>query len=278
MSAETRGLMFSLKSMLGRFARPDPGVTTNLSPLMSRIDPSALAPPSALHRLGTAYGGWIIPADCGLSEDSVCYLAGAGEDISFDCQLARRYRCRIRIIDPTPRAVAHFGQLEQAVKEGRRFPINKSETEFYDVTPADLARMSLLPVGLADQDVELKFYMPRNPEHVSCSTANLHNTEEYFTAQCHRLSTVMAQQRDARVDLLKMDIEGAEYAVIRDIVRSNLLPRLLLIEFDEVHSPKDERAASRIGEHVDLLVRSGMQCIAVEGSNMTLQREGSGLT
>jgi FkbM family methyltransferase len=268
--------MLSLRYVFSLLSRSSQAATGNQSTLMSCINPSTLSAPSALIRLGTAYGGWIIPADAKLSQDSVCYLAGAGEDISFDCELVRRFGCRMRILDPTPRAVAHFEQLQLAVKEGRRFPINNSDTEFYEVGPTDLERMTLIPVGLAEQDTELRFYLPRNPEHVSCSTANLHNTEEYFTAQCHRLGTMMAQLGDARVDLLKMDIEGAEYGVIRDLVRSRILPGLLLIEFDEAHSPKDAGAGGRIKEHVELLLRAGMRCIAVEGSNMTLERTGAG--
>ena len=50
-------------------------------------------------RLGTHYGGWIIPENI-LDSTSICYLAGAGEDISFDCCLAQQYGCRIRIVDP----------------------------------------------------------------------------------------------------------------------------------------------------------------------------------
>lgn len=249
-----------------------PASQANSSPLITHVDPSQLIAPDMLIRLGTAYGGWLIPVDSGLTHDSVCYLAGAGEDISFDCELARRFHCNVRIIDPTPRAVQHFQKLEQAIEEGRRFPINNSETEFYEVTLADFERMTFLPAGLADRDVELKFYMPKISAHVSCSTVNLQKTDDYFTAQCHRLSTVMALQGDMKVDLIKMDIEGAEYSVIRDILASNLLPRVLLIEFDEAHTPLDDEAGSRIGDHIQQLVRAGMRCIAIEGCNATFVR------
>ena len=37
-----------------------------------------------LERLGTDYGGWIVPQNMHLSSDSVMYSAGVGEDISFD--------------------------------------------------------------------------------------------------------------------------------------------------------------------------------------------------
>jgi FkbM family methyltransferase len=246
--------------------------TINGSALLKYIDSGLLYPEAELLRLGTRYGGWLLPTNSGLTNTDICYSAGAGEDISFDCALVQQFHCKVRIIDPTPRAIQHFRALALAISEGRRFAINNSETEFYGITAADFERLRYLPFGLADQDVELKFYMPQNPAHVSCSTVNLGKTDDYFTAQCYRLGTLMAQQDDATVALLKMDIEGAEYTVIRDMLASGLLPRILLIEFDEAHTPLDSDAGLRIEDHIRQLVREGMRCIAVEGCNATFIR------
>ena len=248
---------------------PAPTNAVPASPLLACVDPAQLAAPSALIRLGTQYGGWLLPADVALDASSICYLAGAGEDISFDCALVERYGCRARIIDPTPRAVAHFEALTQAVRNGTRLAINGRADAFYEISPEAFSRLSFHAVGLSDQDAVLKFFMPKNPAHVSCSTVNLQKTDTFFTAQCHRVATVMGQLGDTHLDLLKMDIEGAEYAVIRDIVSSKILPRILLIEFDEVHSPQDRAAADRIRHHVGLLHDAGMRCIAVDGCNAT---------
>lgn len=237
------------------------------SPLLSYVDRAALVPRNELLRLGTAYGGWLIPIDAKLTRDSICYSAGAGEDISFDCALVERFHCQVRIIDPTPRAIQHYSSLENAVESGKRFPVNNSKEDYYSITVQDFERLRFLPVGLADQDTELKFYLPKNPAHVSCSIVNLQKTEEYFTASCRRLATIMQQQGDDSIDLLKIDIEGAEYAVIRDMIASSILPRLLLVEFDEAHTPLDGGASSRIQQHINALERAGLICIAVEGSN-----------
>lgn len=236
------------------------------------VDRGALVDSKKLLRLGTKYGGWIIPVDAGLSADSICYSAGAGEDISFDCALVERFHCRVRVIDPTPRAIQHFGNLEQAVMSGQRFSVNNSNEDYYSVTAEDFKRLRFVPVGLSDRDSELKFYLPKNPAYVSCSTVNLHKTEEYFTAQCFRLSSIMQQLGDTSIDLLKMDIEGAEYAVIRDMVATKLLPRLLLLEFDEAHTPLDNEASTRIKHHIKVLEQAGMRCIAVDGCNASFIR------
>ena len=84
--------------------------------------------------------------------------------------------------------------------------------------------------------------------------------------------SLMEREGDTKVDLLKMDIEGGEYAVLDDLVRTKLLPKLLLIEFDEAHSPLDDHATERIAERVHALERAGLRCIAVDGSNVTFRR------
>jgi hypothetical protein len=60
---------------------------------------------------------------CQPNRYSICYCAGAGEDISFACALVERFRCQVRVIDPTPRAIQHFTNLEKAVMSGERFPV-----------------------------------------------------------------------------------------------------------------------------------------------------------
>ena len=266
-----------MKSLVQRlFRKPSrvpPTPSRRDSVLLTIVDVTSLLPPEGILSLGTAYGRWSIPADAGLDRQSVCYCAGAGEDISFDCALAQRFHCAVRIIDPTPRAIRHFEGLKEAVRTGDRFPINNSANDYYVVTAEDFQRLTFYPVGLSDGDVELKFYLPRDPTHVSCSIVNLQRTQEYFSAPCLRLGSIMQQAGDTRVDLLKMDIEGAEYAVIRDLVATKLLPRILLVEFDEVHMPLDDNAIGRIREHVDLISDAGMTCIAVEGSSATFVRK-----
>jgi len=46
-----------------------------------------------------------------------------------------------------------------------------------------------------------------------------------------RIGTFARNRGHAKVDLIKLDIEGGEYAVIADLVRAGPLPRQLLVEF-----------------------------------------------
>lgn len=249
------------------------GKKDSTSQLINLINEDYLLGSNELLRLGTKYGGWLLPKNVSLDQNSVCYLAGAGEDISFDCDLAEKFECKVLIIDPTPRAIAHFQHLSNAVNKGEKFPINGSRELFYKIDHNKFSKIQFLPYGLAGEDVEMKFFMPKDPSHVSCSTLNLQQTNTWFTAQCFRLLTLMHDQGDHSIDLLKMDIEGGEYAVIDNFVVEGPLPSLLLIEFDEAHTPLDDDALSRIQNRIESLQKVGMRCIAVEGCNMTFQRQ-----
>ena len=49
-----------------------------------------------MQKLGTNYGGWYIPNDIKLDENSIIYSAGVGEDISFDLLLSNKYKMLLR--------------------------------------------------------------------------------------------------------------------------------------------------------------------------------------
>ena len=70
-----------------------------------------------MQSLGTNYGGWCIPINTALNENSIIYSGGVGEDISFDLQLQDKYGCNIVLIDPTKRALKHFDEIKQYYKQ-----------------------------------------------------------------------------------------------------------------------------------------------------------------
>ncbi|MBI4862151.1 MAG: FkbM family methyltransferase [Candidatus Riflebacteria bacterium] len=162
-----------------------------------------------LVRLGSEHGGWTVPASV-LEAGAICYCAGAGEDLSFDLALTDRFACRVLVIDPTPRAVRHFEKIAGAVHG-----------------------LTLVPFGLWNRDETTRFYAPRDPRHVSHSIPNLQGTDRYFEAPCRRLTTLMREFGHRSLDLLKLDIEGSEHAVIEDMLDAGVRPTILLVEFDQ---------------------------------------------
>jgi FkbM family methyltransferase len=156
-------------------------------------------------RLGSTYGGWTICTNVGLGPDSVIYSVGVGEDISFDLDMIETFRCQVFAFDPTPRS------------------INWLKTQHLP------SKFQFFPWGLAAIDGHASFAAPEDLRHVSFSSAA--RTGHSVQCEVYRLSTLMRKLRHEKIDLLKMDIEGSEYDVIKEILNYNLRPRQLLTEF-----------------------------------------------
>jgi FkbM family methyltransferase len=219
-------------------------------------------------KLGTAYGGWSIPTHL-LNSDSLCYCVGAGEDISFDIELIRQYNCHVYTFDPTPRASQHIQSMINNTREGLPTPINASPEDCYTVSPEMLEKLHFHEFGLWSANAIMKFYAPSNPAHVSHSILNLQNTRQYFSAQCLNLSTLMKRLNHSSLDLLKLDIEGAEYAVIQSMMKAKIRPRILCVEFDEGHHPLNFLCFSRIRTAVRQLKAYGYSVSHIDRWNYT---------
>ena len=201
------------------------GVMRFLFPVPKRRD---------LRRLGSDYGGWTIPVDL-LDENSICYLAGVGLDISFDLELIDFLGCSVYAFDPTPRAVEYI----------KREASGNSKYVFE-------------PVGLWRENQKKRFYVPADSSAVSHSIVNLHGTDEYFEAVCETVPTVMARLGHDHIDLLKLDIEGAEYDVLDEMFSAGIYPAVLCVEFDQPCSfSKTRHFVNRLLIDYELYTREG---------------------
>lgn len=175
-------------------------------------------------RLGSGYGGWCIVPDS-VNSKAVVYSFGVGEDASFDIALIDRFKLTVHAFDPTPRSIAWV----------------KSQA----FSPAFV----LHEYGVAGFDGTVHFNPPDNPAHVSHTLLDKPR-ENAITVPVKRLKTILDELGHSQIDLLKMDIEGAEYDVIDDMVRTNIRPRQLLVEFHHrfksVGSAKTKDAMQKI--------------------------------
>lgn len=194
--------------------------------------------PRGYVRLGTDYGGWWVP-EWITRAGALAYSAGVGEDISFDLALAAR-GMQVVCFDPTPRAVSHFAA--NAPGDGLDFEA----------------------IGWWDDDCELRFYAPRDPTHVSHSAVNLQRTSDYFSARVERPDTIRLRRADPVPDLVKMDIEGAEYRVLPAMIGAGFLPRVLCVEFNQPVPLRMPRSCLR------QLRAAGYEVQCVEDWNVTL--------
>jgi FkbM family methyltransferase len=195
-----------------------------------------------LQEIGTKYGGWVVPVSL-LDAESICYCAGCGEDISFDLGLIDRFSCDVYAFDPTPRAIKH---VKKVAGENPKY-------HFYEI-------------GLWDKEETLKFYVPKDPEHVSHSLVNLQKTEDYISVKVKRLAKFMEEVGHKEIDFLKMDIEGAEYKVIETIIEDKINIKVICVEYDECFNPLDKGYTERIRESVSSLLENGYSLVCAQGN------------
>ena len=216
-----------------------------------------------LIKLGSNYGSWVIPKNF-LSKKSTCYLVGAGENISFDCEIAKRYKSKVYIIDPTKRAKEHFESLKECVLK------RKDEDRGCGIDESSLGRLEYLSYGIAGETGIRKFFEPNNPEYVSYSIVNLQNTKKYFKARCYKTSDLMKNLGHKKIDLLKLDVEGAEYEVIESIIKDSVAIDVICVEYDELHNPMNKGYKKRIKKSVSSLIKNDYQLVSVDSlSNYT---------
>jgi FkbM family methyltransferase len=189
-----------------------------------------------LQRLGSEGCAWTcIPSL--LDQKSVVYCVGCGEDISFDTELMRISQCDIFGFDPTPRSLAYMRSLG--------LPDSYKIYEY----------------GLADFNGQTQFNPPVDPTHVSHTIAERPATNsQAITVEMRRLATVMAELGHNHIDLLKMDIEGAEYQVVKDMLISGIFPDQILVEF---HHFLDSWSVANTLESILMLVSCGYTLFSV---------------
>lgn len=93
-------------------------------------------------------------------------------------------------------------------------------------------RFVMHEIGVAAFDGEVKFNPPENPDHVSHEILECESTQaNAIRVKVKRLVSIMKELGHGKIDLIKLDIEGAEYEVIDVLLKSNILPKQLLVEF-----------------------------------------------
>ena len=74
--------------------------------------------------------------------------------------------------------------------------------------------------------------------------------------------------------MLKIDIEGAEYEVIKSILHDKVPIKVICVEFDEAVHPLDDKYLLRIKSSLKALFRAGYTMIDYDNNhNYTLMRK-----
>lgn len=183
---------------------------------------------------GTTYGGFYVLPHL-LSSDSVAYSFGIGKDMSLDRALIEAHGCRVYGFDPTPDSIAWVAKQ----------PSND--------------RWTFLPVGIGSRTETTTFFLPANPDHVSGSVVAHENVDgaRHVEVELMSFADILVRYAHRSVDLVKVDIEGSEYEIIADLLRTSPPIGQLLIEFHdrffdtpEPRSKSATRLLAKAGYHI----------------------------
>lgn len=182
---------------------------------------------------GNRYADWTICSN-DLSDRTLLYSFGIGTDVSFDLSLIARYGLSVYAFDPTPRSIAWA--------KAQRLP----------------PQFHLVEYGIADFDGTATFFPPENPENISHSMLMREGQSgSGVDVPVRRLPTLMHMLGHTRIDILKMDVEGAEYSVLRDLLTTDIRPTQLLVEFHHRFpelSPHDTKNTVTVLEQAGYLI------------------------
>jgi FkbM family methyltransferase len=148
-----------------------------------------------------------------ISAQSIVYSVGIGDDASWDVAMMDRYSCPIYAFDPTPIAISY-------VEKHPDLKVAMVQKRFH------FHRMGVF----SKDDPAFKFYLPAHPHQVSGSTLGIdlytHFAEKGSATQAPRTMTVpmkklrslMNANNHDHIDVLKMDIEDAEYHILNSMI------------------------------------------------------------
>jgi FkbM family methyltransferase len=215
--------------------------------------------PRGYARLGTRYGGWWLDTRR-VGAQALLIDAGLGEDISFPAAFLQRFTgSRVLGIEPNPRSLAYC----------RAHP---------------LAGLEIIERAFWTQAGEtLTFHLPRAPEALPKGadgvSGSLFGSHEYvgggeiLTVQTVDLAAVLAHAGARECAVLKLDIEGAEYAVLDRLCDSGAIRRAaqVLVEF---HHRVTHHGLEATQASIARMLSCGFELIHTEGRNAIFRRVG----
>lgn len=156
-------------------------------------------------------GGWWFTPE-GLNSNSIVYSLGVGDEVDFDLSIIDKYGAEVFAFDPTPSSI----DMLDSSKLPQRFHFHP-----WAVTAAD-GSLNFYP-RLKKDGTKSDVMFTMIPEKET--------KDDVIEVPAYSLSSIMTRLGHDRIDVLKMDIEGAEYEVLEGLLESPVLPTQLLVEF-----------------------------------------------
>lgn len=217
------------------------------------------------------YGSWTYAVTPNLDRSTII-LCGAGEDISFDIEFSSKFKSSTFIVDPTPRAIIHVKEALKRIgkdKEKGYESGGSQDVKSYDMRFIKKDQIKLIENALWNQSKKLKFYCPKNPNFISHSILNFQNdySDDSVAIDVDAINIKNLLNKigleNKNIDILKLDIEGAEHEVIYDLISNKIYPEQILVEFDEL-SMNTSRAIKRFKNTHKILLENNYKLFARE--------------
>lgn len=181
-----------------------------------------------------------------LKAGDIVYSLGLATNIQFDLNLIRDFGVEIHGFDPTPESVEWI-KRQNISSRFHHYPVAISghDGQLLFELPSKEGRCAKVA------EVGSKNMQPANPRVVIPQSPPSHTAESphCITVPCRRLSSIADELAHSHIALLKMDIEGSEYPVLDDLLRSSLRVDQILVEFHhrfEGHSFEQTLRAARM--------------------------------
>ena len=228
-----------------------------------------------LTRLGSRYGGKFAELSS-LNENSIIISGGAGEDISFELEIASKVNPTIYVVDPTPQAIVHYKLVKQLGRNPRRVIYSNSSRQdpnSYDTSRVDFTKIHFLELALWEKSTELKLYEPldgsRDSSHsISGIDNNYRRKTNHILVKTTSIPELLRVYKLERIDLLKLDIEGAALEVLLSTFVSGIFPSQIILEIDEMHFP-GLKSWARARSLRKLMDRNGYNCVKRDNCDFT---------
>ena len=94
----------------------------------------------------------------------------------------------------------------------------------------------------------------------------------YDEVDVDTLKNIMEKNNHKNIDILKLDIEGAELNVLDNMIDENIFPKYICVEFDLYLKGKDKE--NKTQKVIDKLKSCNYKIIAMKRGNVTFKMNG----
>jgi len=167
--------------------------------------------PLTLKLPSKTYSDWVFIPKLILPGDIV-YSIGICDDIAFEEVLMKDYAVSVFAFDPTPHSVNWIASKQLS------------------------DNFTFKPWGVAGTDGQLNLY-PRLSKKGKRSKImytfqkEKNKTKDAIIVDAYTIGSMAKKLGHTHIDILKMDVEGAEYEALASLMETNIRPRIILVEF-----------------------------------------------